>query len=63
MAEAHNQSLIQIAKLMADSLSMEFICEGLEEEWQIEKAISLGCERGQGYFLHKPCSLDDLNNE
>ena len=48
---------------MADSLSMEFICEGLEEEWQIEKAISLGCERGQGYFLHKPCSLDDLNNE
>ena len=63
MAEAHNQSLIQIAKLMADSLSMEFICEGLEEEWQIEKAISLGCERGQGYFLHKPCSLDNLNNE
>ena len=63
MAETHNQSLIQIAKLMADSLSMEFICEGLEEEWQIEKAISLGCERGQGYFLHKPCSLEDLTNE
>ena len=63
MAEKHNQSLIQIAKLMADSLAMEFICEGLEEEWQIEKAVGLGCERGQGYFLHRPCSLKDLNNE
>ena len=63
MAEKHNQSLIQIAKLMADSLAMEFICEGLEEEWQIEKAVGLGCERGQGYFLHKPCSLEQLNNE
>ena len=63
MGEKHNQSLIQIAKLMADSLAMEFICEGLEEEWQIEKAVGLGCERGQGYFLHKPCSLEQLNNE
>ena len=52
MAETHNQSLIQIAKLMADSLSMEFICEGLEEEWQIEKAISLGCERGKVFFIN-----------
>ena len=61
--ETHNQSLVQIAKLMADSLSMEFICEGLEEEWQVKRAISLGCEMGQGFYLHKPCSLEDLNNE
>ena len=63
LEETHNQSLVQIAKLMADSLSMEFICEGLEEEWQVKRAISLGCEMGQGYYLHKPCSLEDLNNE
>ena len=63
LEETHNQGLVQIAKLMADSLSMEFICEGLEEEWQVKRAISLGCEMGQGYYLHKPCSLEDLNNE
>ena len=63
LQENHNQSLFQIAKLMADSLAMEFICEGLEEDWQIEKAINLGCEIGQGFYLHKPCSLEDLNSE
>ena len=63
LQENHNQSLFQIAKLMADSLAMEFICEGLEEQWQIEKAINLGCEIGQGFYLHRPCSLEDLNNE
>ena len=61
--ENHNQNLIQIAKLLADSMSMKFICEGLEEEWQIEKVVSLGCEIGQGFFMHKPCALSDLTNE
>ena len=61
--ENHNQNLIQIAKLLADSMSMKFICEGLEEEWQIEKVVSLGCEIGQGFFMHKPCALTDLTNE
>ena len=39
---------------MADGLGMEVICEGVENEQQVELLRSIGCRRVQGYYYAKP---------
>ncbi|MCM1537073.1 MAG: GGDEF domain-containing phosphodiesterase [bacterium] len=39
---------------MADGLGMEVICEGVENEKQVELLRSIGCRRVQGYYYAKP---------
>ena len=39
---------------MADGLGMEVICEGVENENQVELLRSIGCKRVQGYYYAKP---------
>ena len=44
------------------TLSLEMIGEGIETEEQKEVMTNLGCQIGQGFFLHKPEFLDTLKN-
>lgn len=43
---------------MADGLGMEVICEGVENEQQVELLRSIGCRRVQGYYYAKPVPAD-----
>jgi diguanylate cyclase (GGDEF)-like protein len=36
------------------TLNLRIVAEGIEEEWQLERLRSLGCELGQGYYFARP---------
>ena len=42
--------IIQLAK----QLGMQTIAEGIEEHWQRDALIELGCEEGQGFYFGRP---------
>lgn len=46
--------------LMANSLDLEVICEGIETQEQESILIKAGCILGQGYLYSKPLFLDDF---
>ncbi len=43
---------------LADSLDMDSIAEGVENEAQLERLIALGCERAQGFYFSRPLAAD-----
>jgi len=46
----HNQVIVQTIIAMAKSLDMQVIAEGVEEDWQAEMLLAMGCDQAQGYF-------------
>jgi EAL domain-containing protein (putative c-di-GMP-specific phosphodiesterase class I) len=55
-----NQVLVQAAVAMAHGLGMAIVAEGIETPAERELAISLGCDRLQGYFFAHPTSVEGL---
>lgn len=45
---------------MAIGLGVETICEGVEEESQVEFLREIGCTKIQGYYYGKPISFDTI---
>jgi len=54
-----NQALVAGIVEMAHRLDMEVVAEGIEREEEYQKAVELGCDFLQGYFLARPMSADD----
>ena len=59
--EGRNLEIVQTILMLADSLGIKVIAEGVETEAQIEQLKKLKCEGAQGYFFSKPMSFDDTN--
>jgi diguanylate cyclase (GGDEF)-like protein len=57
---AHHSVLIKATVLVAKSLSMGTVAEGIETEAQAAVVRQLGCEKGQGYLFSKPLSPTDI---
>jgi diguanylate cyclase (GGDEF)-like protein len=36
------------------TLGLKIVAEGIEEAWQLERLLRLGCEFGQGYYFARP---------
>jgi EAL domain-containing protein (putative c-di-GMP-specific phosphodiesterase class I) len=36
------------------TLNLRIVAEGIEQEWQLERLRSLGCELGQGFYFARP---------
>jgi EAL domain-containing protein (putative c-di-GMP-specific phosphodiesterase class I) len=53
-------SIVQAIIALAHSLNMRVIAEGVENQTQLAKLISLGCDYAQGYLFAKPLSPDDF---
>jgi diguanylate cyclase (GGDEF)-like protein/PAS domain S-box-containing protein len=53
-------SIVQAIIALAHSMDMRVIAEGVENQSQLAKLTSLGCEYAQGYHFAKPLSPDDL---
>ena len=54
---------VQIASTivtMAHGLGMDVVAEGIETENQLQYLNTLGCRRGQGYYLSKPQSVEEI---
>jgi len=53
-----NKAIIQGILLIAGSLNLKIIAEGVETKEQYELMKQLGCDEIQGYFFYKPCTAD-----
>ncbi|MBE5837893.1 sensor domain-containing phosphodiesterase [Butyrivibrio sp.] len=61
--DAHNGVNRVILKGMIDiahKLGIHTLCEGMETEEQKNFLLNAGCELGQGFFYHRPESLDTI---
>ncbi|TEW45335.1 EAL domain-containing protein [Psychromonas algicola] len=54
-----HKAIIEGIVLIASSLDLNIIAEGVETEEQYEFIKKLGCHEIQGYYFHKPCSEED----
>lgn len=59
-AKPANKSIIRTIYLLAQSLNMKCIAEGVETESQLSYLREVGCEYMQGYHFAKPMAIDDL---
>ncbi|WP_105169704.1 EAL domain-containing protein [Pseudoalteromonas sp. T1lg23B] len=55
-----NKSIIRTIYLLAESLQMSCIAEGVENTEQLVFLKELGCHYMQGYYFSKPVSAEDL---
>ena len=46
--------LVHAIVLLANSLGMETIAEGIENQAQLDELLKFGCRRGQGHWLSRP---------
>ena len=43
---------------MAHTLNLQVVAEGIEDEYQLEALVEMGCPFGQGYLLGRPLSAE-----
>ena len=60
-AEGNNSEIVEAIVMMAKSLGLEVIAEGIETETQLIKLKDLQCLYGQGYLFTKPLDPHSLS--
>jgi EAL domain-containing protein (putative c-di-GMP-specific phosphodiesterase class I) len=60
MEREENIKIISGILALAQSLHLEVTAEGVENRFQQDALIQLGCQQAQGYFFSKPLKLEDL---
>ncbi len=53
-AETQGLALVRAIQVLADSLQMKVIAEGIEEESQRQALLRVGCRYGQGFLFAEP---------
>ena len=57
-SSAHHRVLIEVTVLVAKSLGMTTVAEGIETEGQLSALKSLYCDKGQGYLHSRPMTAE-----
>ena len=58
--EENNMEVVQTIVMLARSLGMKVIAEGVENAEQLEQLKKLNCEGAQGFYFAAPMTFDDL---
>jgi diguanylate cyclase (GGDEF)-like protein len=53
-ADSHSQPVVRAIQVLADSLQMQVIAEGIEDEAQRQALRNIGCRYGQGFLFARP---------
>ena len=56
------ESMVKTVVILANSLNMKVVAEGIETEAQWQKMKQIGCHVGQGYYISKPLSQDHVES-
>jgi EAL domain-containing protein (putative c-di-GMP-specific phosphodiesterase class I) len=51
------EALVRAVVDLGGALGLRTIAEGIEQPWQLEKVLALGCHGAQGYLLGRPCPV------
>lgn len=54
-----NAAIVRTIIMLAQTLEMDVVAEGIETEDQVTQLSALGCEFGQGYFFSEPISQEN----
>ncbi|MBA3439688.1 MAG: EAL domain-containing protein, partial [Pyrinomonadaceae bacterium] len=54
-----NAAIVRTIIMLAQTLEMDVVAEGIETEDQVTQLQALGCEFGQGYFFSEPISREN----
>ena len=57
-----NSEIVQAIVMLAHSLGLQVIAEGVETEKQLNQLKEMGCENAQGYFICRPLSYEDTRH-
>lgn len=55
-----NRAIVRTILMLADSLNLDVVAEGIETEEQRQLLLSMGCTYGQGFYFSRPLTLDQV---
>ncbi len=55
-----NQAVVRAVTSLAADLGIDSLAEGLETPGELNTAVRLGCQLGQGYHLGRPATPDQI---
>jgi EAL domain-containing protein (putative c-di-GMP-specific phosphodiesterase class I) len=58
--DLYDRAIVESIIRLGNALNLKVVAEGIESSSIIEKLIELGCYRGQGYYIARPMSAEDL---
>ncbi|MFZ6031612.1 MAG: EAL domain-containing protein [Chloroflexota bacterium] len=53
--------IVQAIVMLAHSLGLQVVAEGVETETQLSLLSGMGCENAQGYYISKPLAPEDIH--
>ena len=56
-----NQQIVRSILHLAESLSLQTVAEGVEDERSLDLLRAWGCDQAQGFFIHRPAPADDVS--
>jgi len=62
ISDQRNRVLIDATLVVAHSLKLEVVAEGVETEEEYKMLMTMGCDHGQGYLFSRPLPLDALTD-
>lgn len=57
--DAEKVAVVQSILMLAKSLGLNIVAEGIETEQMMSQLSQMGCQHGQGFYFAKPLSADD----
>jgi diguanylate cyclase (GGDEF)-like protein len=59
--DATRAPLVAAITAMARALGLRVVAEGIEHPYQAALMLTLGCDKGQGYWYDRPCPADQVD--
>ena len=63
VSEEDTQELVRFVVTICKNMELGMLAEGIETKEQEDTFTKLGCQKGQGFFHHRPQFLDDFKKE
>jgi diguanylate cyclase (GGDEF)-like protein len=60
-SEPESAALVEAILTIANAHNLSVIAEGVERETQASQLLSMGCQLGQGFLLHRPLPAETLD--
>ena len=62
LTDENDAAIVKSIILLAKSLGLNIIAEGIETQEQLDFLLKNGCNHGQGFFFFKPLSIEDAKD-